>query len=319
MSYITLNGTDINVSKTALGTATFGKTVDKKTSFKVMDSFFEYGGNLLDTANVYANWLPGEKSSSEKTIGRWMKEKNNRHQVVISTKGAHPHIGIEKVQRLSECEIMADIEDSLLNLGTDYIDVYFLHRDDIKRPVGEIMETLNKIVVTGKARSVGLSNWCPKRINEALQYCKDNNITLPIASQIQFGIAYPNPENIDPTTEYMDKKAFEFYSANEINLFSFSSQSGGYFFCTDADGKPVKNPSYDSELSRKKFDLVMEMTKKYNCSVAQVIVSALSGNKAFLTIPIIGGVTEEQIKDSMDGTMLTMEDADVKKLLLREV
>lgn len=319
MSYIKLNGTDINVSKTALGTAIFGKTVDKKTSFRIMDSFFEYGGTLLDTANVYANWLPGEKSSSEKTIGRWMKEKNNRHQVIISTKGAHPIIGNEKVQRLSKSEIISDIEDSLINLGTDYIDVYFLHRDDVKRTVGEIMQTLHKIVTEGKARSVGLSNWCPRRIAEALKYCKDNNITMPVSSQIQYGIAYPNPENIDPTTEYMHKKAFEFYSKQKLNLFSFSSQSGGYFFCTDSYGRPVKNPAYDSEMSRNKFDLVMEMTKKYSCSVAQVIVSALSSNKAFKTIPIIGGVTEMQIKDSMDGTKLVMEEADVNKLLLREI
>ncbi len=317
MSFIKLNGTDINVSKVALGTALFGKTIDREMSFLLMDKFFENGGNLIDTANVYANWLPGEKSASEKTIGRWMSERKNRDKVIISTKGAHPVSGLEHIPRVSKECILADVDDSLKNLGTDYIDIYFLHRDDESKTIAEIMDTLGSIAKTGKIRSIGLSNWKPKRLREAADYAKGHNIMPVTSSQVHFGIAYPNPDGIDPTTEFVDKAEFDFYSENEFNLFSFSSQSGGYFFCTDENGRPLQNRSYDNEKSRQKFDLVMQMTEKYNCSVAEIIIASLCANKAFNTIPIIGCANEEQLKSSMAGLSVQMEDGDVKNLLKR--
>lgn len=318
MNYIQLNGTDINVSKVALGTATFGKDADEKTSFAVMDRFVYNGGNLIDTAVMYADWLPGEKSASEKTIGKWMDERQNRHDIVISTKGGHPQWDRMEISRLNEEDILSDINKSLSNLRTDYIDVYFLHRDDVSKPVGEIMETLNKIVTSGKARSIGLSNWSTERLAEATAYCREHNLASVTSSQIQFGIAHPNPDKIDPTTEYMDKEAFEFYSRNEFNLFSFSSQSGGYFFVCDAEGNPKENPYYDNPKSREKFYKAKEICEKYSCSVGAVIVSALSSNPHFKTIPIIGCMTEAQVDDSMSGLKVKMNDEDVKSLILRD-
>lgn len=317
MDYIRLNGTDIDVSRVALGTATFGKDADEQTSFTVMDRFVYNGSNLIDTAVMYADWLPGEKSASEKTIGKWMAERKNRHNIIISTKGGHPQWDKMEISRLNEEDILSDVNKSLSNLRTDYIDVYFLHRDDISKPVGKIMETLNKIVVSGKARSIGLSNWCTERIAEADAYCKEHNLSPIISSQIQFGIAHPNADKIDPTTEYMDSAAFDFYKVNDFNLFSFSSQSGGYFFMQDENGNPKPNPYYDNPKSRELFYKVKEMTAKYSCSVGAVIVSALSSNPYFKTIPIIGCMTESQVDDSMSGLNLKMSDEDVKSLILR--
>ena len=317
MKHIILNGTDIKVSKVALGTATFGKDADEKTSFAVMDRFLSNGGNLIDTAVMYADWLPGEKSSSEKTIGKWMKSRGNRNSVIISTKGGHPQWDKMEISRLSEADIMSDIEKSLSNLQTAYIDIYFLHRDDKSIPVGEIMDVLHKIVASGKARSIGLSNWCPERIAEANEYCKANGITPITSSQIQFGIAHPNADKIDPTTEFMSKDAFEFYKSAGLNLLSFSSQSGGYFFMQNEDGSPKENPFYNNEKSREMFCKVREMSKKYSCSVGAVIVSALSSNPYFNTIPIIGCMTESQVDDSMAGLSIKMSEEDVKALILR--
>lgn len=318
MSHIRLNGTDIEVSRVALGTATFGKDADEKTSFILMDRFVHNGGNLIDTAIMYADWLPGEKSASEKTIGKWMAERKNRHDIIISTKGGHPQWDKMEISRLSEADIMSDIDKSLNNLQTDYIDVYFLHRDDKSMHVGEIMETLHKIVASGKARSIGLSNWCPARIAEAAAYCADHGTSPVTSSQIQFGIAHPNADKIDPTTEFMDKAAFDFYANEDFNLFSFSSQSGGYFFMCNEDGTPKANPFYDSEKSREQFYKVRNMSEKYNCSAGAVIVSALSSNPYFKTIPIIGCMTEAQVDDSMSGLEIKMSEDDIKNLILRD-
>lgn len=318
MSYIQLNGTDIKVRKAALGTATFGKDADEKTSFMLMDRFVQNGGNLIDTAVMYADWLPGEKSASEKTIGKWMAERNKRHDIIISTKGGHPKWDKMEISRLSETDIMSDINKSLTNLNTDYIDVYFLHRDDKSMHVGEIMETLNKIVTSGKARSIGLSNWCPERIADAMAYCAEHSIAAITSSQIQFGIAHPNADKIDPTTEFMDKDAFDFYTNAGLNLFSFSSQSGGYFFMCNEDGTPKSNPFYDNEKSREQFRKVCAMSEKYGCSASAVIVSALSSNPYFKTIPIIGCMTEAQVDDSMSGLEIRMSKDDVQSLISRD-
>ncbi len=318
MNRVKLNGTDITVSKTALGTATFGKEIDQVTSFMLMDSFFENGGNLLDTANAYADWLPGEKSSSEKTIGKWMNERNNRHDIIISTKGGHPPCDNMDLSRLSKADILSDIESSLKNLQTDYIDVYFLHRDDTSMHVGEIMSTLNEIIKSGKARSIGLSNWCPERIEDAMRYCEEHGMAQITSSQIHFGIAHPNADKLNHSTEFMHKEAFEFYAKQDLALFSFSSQSGGYFFICDENGEPKANPLYDNAKSREQFYKVKDMCKKYDCSVGALIVSALSSNPYFNTIPIIGCMTKEQIDDSMAGLTIKMSDEDIKSLILRD-
>lgn len=318
MNRIKLNGTDINVSRVALGSATFGKDIDEATSFLLMDRFFENGGNLIDTARVYADWLPGEKSSSEKTIGKWMRERKNRDSIIISTKGGHPPCDNMAMSRLSEADIMDDIENSLENLQTDYIDVYFLHRDDKSMHVGEIMNTLDKIVTSGKARSIGLSNWCAERIGEAMQYCAEHNMSPITSSQIQFGIAHPNSDKVNHSTEFMHKSAFDFYAKEDLNLFSFSSQSGGYFFVCDENGAPKANPFYDNAKSREQFFKVKAMSQKYDCSVGAIIVSALASNPYFKTIPIIGCMTSEQVDDSMSGLNIKMSDDDIKSLILRD-
>ena len=141
MKYIKLDGTDIKVSKLALGTDSMGEPMTEETSREVLDSFTEAGGTLIDTALSYNDWAPGEKSRSEKIIGRWLKARSNRHDLIISTKGGHPPMGHMDISRLSEKEIMSDIEQSLSNLGTDYVDIYFLHRDNENLPVAPIMET----------------------------------------------------------------------------------------------------------------------------------------------------------------------------------
>lgn len=318
MESITLTGTDITTGKIALGTATFGLNIDENECGKIMNEYLENGGSIIDTALVYTDWAPGERSRSEKIIGRWIKSYSTRNSVIISTKGGHPNLNAFDVPRLGEHDIISDLEKSLKNLMTDYIDIYFLHRDDVNKDVGEIMETLNKIVLSGKARYVGLSNWKPSRIAQAAAYCRKHKISMPVASQIQFGIAQPNSDMIDPTTEYMTKEAYDFYKKEKMTVFSFSSQSGGYFFNLNENGQP-NNMTYDNPLSRKKLKMLNEMTKKYNCSKAALIIAALGANSDFVTIPIIGPSNTNQLRASMDGLRLKPENKDVAELLKRHI
>src|SRR5215510_5653035 len=101
MHYVTITGTELQVSPVALGTSELGKgSLAGTAGFELLDEYVALGGNFIDTAHVYADWLPGEKHSSEKAIGRWLTARRNRDQVVLSTKGAHPELATMNVPRL---------------------------------------------------------------------------------------------------------------------------------------------------------------------------------------------------------------------------
>ncbi len=310
MKYINLKGTDIEVSNIALGTDSMGEPMTEEISREVLDAFTEAGGTLIDTALSYNDWAPGEKSRSEKIIGRWLKDRGNRQDLVISTKGGHPPMDNMNISRLSEKEILSDIEKSLLNLSTDYVDIYFLHRDDESLPVAPIMETLNKLVKDGKTRSIGLSNWSPKRIKEAAEYCTEHNLAPVTSSQIQFGLARPNTHLIDPTLSIMDKESFDFYKNENINVFAFSAQSKGYFSKLDAGSplSPKASERYDNEQSRKIFEVLRKLSGKYNCTVTEIVSAVLCSNTAFVTIPILGCKNRSHIQTSINDILISEED-----------
>lgn len=319
MDKVKPNGIEFEISPVCIGTAPYGSDLKVEKCYEVMDCFYEMGGNLIDTANFYANWLPVERSISEKTIGKWMYERNNRHDMIISTKGGHPLYETLDVPRLSKAEILYDIDDSLKNLKTDYVDIYFLHRDNEAVPVFEMIDALNTIIKSGKARSIGLSNWKPYRIEQAMKYCKDENLAEIKFSQIEFGLALPNYGAYDMTTEYMDFNAYEFYKKNKINTLSCSSQSGGYFFCNDDSGNPLFNKKFSNDRNLKMHKYIKSLCKKYDCSAASIIISALTSNQDFCTVPILGCMNAEQVKSSAGGLELRLEKDEIKKLLSRSV
>ena len=144
------------------------------------------------------------------------------------------------------------------------------------------------------------------------------NGTDIVVSKAALGIAHPNANELNHSTEYMHKDAFDFYKNEKLNLFSFSSQSGGYFFICDEKGEPKPNPIYDNAKSREKFYKIKQISEKYGCSVGAVIVSALSSNPYFKTIPIIGCMTKEQTDDSMSGLNIKMSNEDINSLISRD-
>src|SRR5262245_8002891 len=116
MRQLLIPDTDLYPSTLCLGTGDIGSKIDRNSSFRLLDLFVESGGNFLDTAQVYADWLPGERSISEKTLGEWMAARGNRHKIVLATKGAHPRLESMHVPRMTRGEIVHDLDNSLRNL-----------------------------------------------------------------------------------------------------------------------------------------------------------------------------------------------------------
>jgi aryl-alcohol dehydrogenase-like predicted oxidoreductase len=216
MRYVTIPNTDLVVSVLCLGTGEAGANYDRATGFAMLDTFIEQGGNLLDTAHVYSDWIPGERSRSEKLIGAWMHRngRHNRSGVLIATKGAHPDLDSMQVGRLSPAEIQADLEESLRFLQVEAIDLYWLHRDDSTRPVEEIIDTLEAQVQAGKIRYYGCSNWQLARIVAARRYAAQRGVNGFAAVQNLWSLAKPILPEImrrDPTLAVMDDELWQYH------------------------------------------------------------------------------------------------------------
>ncbi|WP_294192391.1 aldo/keto reductase, partial [uncultured Sphingomonas sp.] len=163
-----LGASDLKIAPLVLGGNVFGWTADRDASFAVLDAFVDGGGTMIDTADVYSAWVPGHQGGeSETTIGEWLRTSGKRDQVQIATKvGMLPGDGGEK---LSPARIAAACEDSLKRLGTDYIDLYFAHRDDEDTPRDAVAEAFARLVEAGKVRVLGASNFRAARLKSAIE------------------------------------------------------------------------------------------------------------------------------------------------------
>lgn len=310
MKYKKLKNTDLTVSTIALGTDVYGTDLDEKTSFEMLDFYIQNGGNIIDTANIYADWVPGERGRSEKLIGRWLKTAGNRENYVISTKGGHPNLDTMGISRLSRNELTEDLDESLRRLGTDYVDIYWLHRDDESLEVSDIMDTLDGFVKSGKVRYIGMSNWTCKRIEIAQAYAKNNGKTKLIASQIQYSAAQPNVENNDPTLVLMNGDEYGYFKNNDMTVFAFASQAKGFFSKLHAGGEEALSKKaherYLNEISLARFERIEKLSSELGHTVGEIAVSVLASNYDFDTIPIVGCKNTEQLEESMNGAALRL-------------
>lgn len=318
MQYKNIPGTELNVSAICLGGADMGSTIEKELSFRLMDLFYEEGGNFIDTANVYANWLPVEKSISEKTIGRWLKERGLRNRIFIGTKGGHPELSTMHISRLSRNEIMHDLDESLTSLQTDYVDLYWLHRDDENRPVEEILETLNEQVQAGKIRSFGCSNWKAHRIQEAVQYTSKTKGKGFVGNQMMWSFAAINTDAVkDKTLHIMDRETMELHKKTKLAAIPYSSQASGFFTKLDnvdhiplAEG--IKRKYYNGE-NIHRLKRIKNVSNQLSVSISEVILGYLT-SQPFTTIPIVGCKTIEQLKGSVKAGDLVLSEVMVNYL-----
>ncbi|MER5318535.1 aldo/keto reductase [Streptosporangium roseum] len=156
---------ELNLFPLCLGGNVFGWTADRDASFAVLDAYVEAGGNFVDTADVYSDWVPGHSGGeSETIIGEWMASRGNRDQIVIATKVG----SLASRPGLSAANIRAAAEDSLRRLRTDHIDLYWAHIDDAGTPLEETLGAFDSLIREGKVRNIGASNYGPERLAEAL-------------------------------------------------------------------------------------------------------------------------------------------------------
>ncbi|MFE2384431.1 aldo/keto reductase [Streptomyces misionensis] len=181
----TLGSSDLEVFPLCLGGNVFGWTADEQTSFAVLDAYTAAGGNFVDTADSYSAWVEGHQGGeSETVIGKWLKARGNRSDIVIATKvSQHP-----QYPGLSAANIKAAADASLARLGTDYIDLYYTHFDQPDVPVEEIIGALDELVKAGKVRQIAASNISAERLRESLDFSTREGLARYVAVQPHYNL-----------------------------------------------------------------------------------------------------------------------------------
>ncbi|HZU13658.1 MAG TPA: aldo/keto reductase [Chloroflexota bacterium] len=214
MHYGEVAGVGKPISRLVLGTVFFGSS-DPDTAHGLLDAFRAAGGTAIDTARHYGD--------AEDVIGTWLA-RQNREEIVIAGKGAHPHGS----PRITREDIAADLTESLRRLGTDYIDIFFLHRDNPEIPIGEIVEWLNEHHAAGRIRAFGGSNWTTERLDAANEYAQAHGLVPFAASSPNLSLAFPQDEiwtgclSVTPADR-------AWYQDRQMPLVSWSSQAEGFF------------------------------------------------------------------------------------------
>lgn len=308
----------MKMSKIILGGVAFGTTLSREQSFQMMDKFLLQGGNTIDTARVYCEWLEGGKYASEQTIGEWVKARNNRKDIIIITKGGHPRFSNFSVSRLLREDIFEDIDISLKTLQMDYVDLYLLHRDDITRPVSDIIDTMNILVDQGKARAIGVSNWSIKRILEANEYAKENGKVQFCVSELQWSLAECFPKTFgDETLICMTQKEYERYIEIGIPVIAYSSQANGIFTKAgedDLEQVPDKLKKFVTPENIRRYNNLQRLCKKTGYSKTAVSLNYITDNE-LSAAAIIGCSKMEQLQEALLTTGITLSQQEIDSLV----
>ncbi len=296
-----------NLSGIILGGDYYGSLVSEKDVYKLLDTFYFLGGNNFDTARMYTDGV------SEIIYGKWIKTKP-RDSVFIATKGGHPDLVTGK-KRLLEKEVEEDLNKSLKAMGLDFVDLYYLHRDDEDLPEEYIIEYLNKFKKEGKIKNIGVSNWKAKRIKKANEYALKHGLTPITFSQIKYSLTKTSPfYQDDATLVEMNDTEYNLYKDLNINVTCFAPQAKGFFSKLENVGESGLDDKtrqrYLCEENVTRYQKVKKIAENYNISVGAVSILYLLSNKDFNTFPVIGCKTVSQLEDTLDtkDIILTPED-----------
>lgn len=301
MNLISLTGS-LHVAPLALGTGHFGTKLTETDAFAQLDRYAEFG-NFIDTARVYGDNPAGERSMSERIVGRWLRANGMAQHMVLSTKGGHPTPGdgLPFTPRLHRNELYEDVEGSLDFLGVDSIDLYFLHRDDPSLPVGEILETLEEMHKKGLIRSYGCSNWTVARMTAAASYARAHALTGFSVNQTMWSLAEINFQNLtDKTLVAMDRAAYAYHTQTQLGVMAYSALAKGWFTRKAAGLAPNEHirPRYDLPANDMILDQLQHLSRQTGLGITQLSLAYFLG-QPFPAVAICAFSDSRQLEDGL--------------------
>ncbi|HUH18241.1 aldo/keto reductase [Albibacterium sp.] len=303
----TIGKSTLSVAPIAFGANVFGWTLNEKESFYILDEFVDNGFNLVDTADTYSTWVPGnEGGESEIIIGNWLKQGNKRDRIILATKFGGD-MGQGK-KDLSAKYMREAVEKSLRRLQTDYIDLYQSHYDDLVTPVEETMEAFNQLVKEGKVRFVGASNLSAERIENSLKVSEENNWASYVSIQPLYNLY--DREKFE--TEYAS--LVEKYDLGVLNYYALASGflSGKYRSENDLN-LSKRGPGVKKYLGERGFNILSALDTlalKYNATQARIAIAWLL-HKPGITAPIASATNKDQLFELLKAASLDLSKEDV--------
>jgi len=302
---------DLMVAPLGLGGNVFGWNADEKASFAVLDAFVGAGFNLVDTADVYSRWKPGNQGGeSETIIGKWMKARGNRSSVIVTTK-VGSEMGPGK-KGLSSRYIRSAIEASLQRLQTDYIDLYLSHWEDPEADMEDTLSAYAGLVKEGKVRVIGNSNHSAETMRQALAISARHH--------------WPRFENLQTHYNLYDRSGYEaelesFCAKNEIGVTSYFSLakgflSGKYRSPADFSKSAARGDGMASYLNERGLRILAaldQVAKTRKSTPAQVAIAWLIARPG-LVAPIASATSVEQLQDLIKATKLDLAASDIAQL-----
>ena len=304
-----IKNTDLEIAPINFGGNVFGWTLDEKESFNILNKFTEGGFNFIDTADTYSWWVNGKGGQSEEIIGKWMKERKNRQDIVLATK-----VGSETKEHgfdISKKHILKSVDESLNRLGTDHIDLYYTHFDDNKTPVEETLSAYDEIVKAGKVRYIAASNVSPERLAESFEVAEKNNFPKYVALQPHYNLVEREKFETEyaPLVEKFGLSAFPYWSLAAGFLtgkyrteadFENTARGGGIKKYFDDKGKAV-------------LAALDKVSEKHQSQPATVALAWLLANP-LITAPIVSATSERQLQTIFDAPKLELDSEDLEIL-----
>jgi aryl-alcohol dehydrogenase-like predicted oxidoreductase len=296
-----LGRSGLSTAPLVFGGNVFGWTADEKTSHRLLDAFVDGGFNAVDTADVFSSWVPGHAGGeSESVIGRWLKARGKRDDVLILTKVAM----WPKQPGLSAANIEAAVEGSLKRLQTDHIDLYQSHQDDAATPIDETLEAYDRLVKAGKVRAIGASNFSPDRLADSLKVSADKGLA--------------RYETIQPKFNLYDRDQVEgalakLTASEGLGVIPFYGLGAGFLtgkYRSDADLEGRARAAtirrdYMNDKGLRVLAALDAAAKAVSATQAQVALAWIMAHPA-ITAPIASATSVAQLEELMGAARLTL-------------
>jgi aryl-alcohol dehydrogenase-like predicted oxidoreductase len=303
-----IGNSQLEVAPLMFGGNVFGWTADETTSFAILDAFVDAGLNFIDTADVYSAWVPGNAGGESETIlGKWFKRSGKREQIVLATKvSMHP-----QRKGLSAANIQAAVEDSLRRLQTDYIDVYFSHKDDENTPLTETLGAYQRLIEAGKVRVIGASNYSGARVKEALTVSREHGL--------------PEYQILQPEYNLYDREAYEtdlepVAQAENLSVVVYYSLASGFLsgkYRSRADlsksARGSKVEQYLNERGTRILQALDTVADQHGSTPAAVALAWLIARPS-VTAPIASATSVEQLESLTSSVHLMLTGEDMRLL-----
>ncbi len=313
MNYVRLGQTGLKVSRVCLGCMTYGVpergahtwTLDEEKARPFIKRALELGINFFDTANAYSD------GTSEEIVGRALRDFARREEVVLATKVFYPMREGPNARGLSRKSILTEIDASLRRLGTDYVDLYQIHRWDKHTPIEETLEALHDVIKAGKARYIGASSMYAWQFSRAQYVARLNGWTRFASMQNHYNLLYREEE----------REMMPLCVAEGVGVLPWSPLARGRLtrewgetsnrMKTDEFGKTLYVAAEDAD--RKIVERVGEIAAKRGVPRAQVALAWMA-QKPFVTAPIVGASKLHHLDDAVAALSLNLTPEEISLL-----